>query len=708
MTSFEQVQPADVERASNGDEDDNISIASTILSQQQEEYEVETILAQGTFPEGIRYLVKWVGYSEDRCTWEPTDSFHDLQTLRDWRKKRSAIDRGETAPFDVEAWEKRIQDLENARRERKRRRMTERILPNQEGHGQRHNDDERLQFSKRDNKLSAGQSNRGTSNSDDTTGKSARAADIQKTLATPPKQPGIELLPESLHEVERDNSADQARLPSSRLQNGITDGKPSNKEPKTPDIGSGGRGTVQELFATPTARASQTRLAGTGRPEITSKGKTALAKRSVSNPSAQSAARSSSKPVEARQQKGKKEAPRSPPSPKVFGNLSTQRRLWKVSHHEPAPDINQLELRRPSDWSSVPNSSAVASFAGRDQRKRKLSEERPLISPESEKLPVPRRRSDFDTHRDRVRPEAQQSSHQRKWSLDSSHDSPLSPRTTRSIQQHEPRAYGRHIPSAPAAQSSSRDFGMGTRKGVADPFRNRSRVIEQIPCSISYGPKGIDVGDVRICGLSPSPRRKMTDMGKGRNVLIWFQHLCTLGELELLSKGRNLSVCNAWIEGFDDTMPLLDRLAAYLREKDLIAIYYLPNDQQSTVFLLYPTGSVTFGFLDCRSRVPHGVALRVAVRDRFFTFDHLLSASPTNASHPQLPGTRESLKDISTLSCSDSPEKPKPIKAQHPSRPSHPQLPIRRRNPNRSRHNIHPPVRLTQRWQPPQMEASLR
>jgi hypothetical protein len=122
-------------------------------------------------------------------------------------------------------------------------------------------------------------------------------------------------------------------------------------------------------------------------------------------------------------------------------------------------------------------------------------------------------------------------------------------------------------------------------------------------------------------------------------------------------------------------MPLLDRLAAYLREKDLIAIYYLPNDQQSTVFLLYPTGSVTFGFLDCRSRIPYGVALRVAVRDRFFTFDHLLSASPTNASHPQLPGTRESLKDISTLSCSDSPEKPKSIKAQHPSRPSHPQLP---------------------------------
>jgi hypothetical protein len=76
---------------------------------------------------------------------------------------------------------------------------------------------------------------------------------------------------------------------------------------------------------------------------------------------------------------------------------------------------------------------------------------------------------------------------------------------------------------------------------------------------------------------------------------------------------------------------------------------------------------VTFGFLDCHSHVPDGVALRVAVRHKFSTFD---CTSPTNVSRRQLPGT-----DISTLSCSDSPEKPKSIKAQHPSRPSHPQLP---------------------------------
>ena len=541
-----------VGRANNSDEDDNISITSTILSQQQEEYEVEAILAKGTFPDGVKYLVKWVGYSEDRCTWEPPDSFHDLQTLRDWRKKRTAIDRGEIAPFNVDAWEKRMQELEKARWERKRRRMAERIklgFLDREDHDQRHND-ERLQFSKRvDNKTFPGDLNRGTSNSDDMAGKSPRTMGIQNTLAAPPELP-IELSG-PLHEVEWDDSVDQTRLSSSRLRTGTTDGKPSNKEPKTPEIVAGGRSTtVQERPVTPTARVSQIRLAGTGKPEIANKGRTALAKRSASNPSTQSTARNpsrSDKPVQPLRRKAKKEA-QSPPSPKVFRNLSTQWRFRKASHHEPAPDINQLELRRPSDWSSIPNPSVVASFAGREQRKRKLSEERPLTSPESEKLPAPRRRSDFDPHRDRGRPEVQQSSHQRKRSLDSNYDSPISPRTARSVQQHEPRVYDRYRPSTPTAESSSRGFSMGPRKGVANRIEwssTRTTLIDKkrlsemgdISCTISYGPNHTDVGEVRLCGLSPSPKKKMLEMMKYRPILLWFQYLSTLAQCDFLSRG---------------------------------------------------------------------------------------------------------------------------------------------------------------------------
>ena len=51
--------------------DDDISITSTVPSEPKDEYEVEVILAQRTFAVGEMYLLKWVGYPYERCTWEP-------------------------------------------------------------------------------------------------------------------------------------------------------------------------------------------------------------------------------------------------------------------------------------------------------------------------------------------------------------------------------------------------------------------------------------------------------------------------------------------------------------------------------------------------------------------------------------------------------------------------------------------------------------
>ena len=94
----------------------------------------------------------------------------------------------------------------------------------------------------------------------------------------------------------------------------------------------------------------------------------------------------------------------------------------------------------------------------------------------------------------------------------------------------------------------------------------------------------------------------------------------------------------------------MNRLAAYLRKKELLAIYYLPDDPQSTVFLLYPARSTTFGFLDNNFIVNDDVVLRIAVRARFSPFDQLPNPSPTDTSrpsHPQLPGTREEFEHAS-------------------------------------------------------------
>lgn len=118
--------PSDAETMNVDDDIDNISLASTAESDQQEEYEVETILTELEFDDGVKYLVKWENYPIERSTWEPRESFCDEQTLIDWRRKKQAIAEGKLEEFDLAAWEDRVEALEIAREERKRRRREKR------------------------------------------------------------------------------------------------------------------------------------------------------------------------------------------------------------------------------------------------------------------------------------------------------------------------------------------------------------------------------------------------------------------------------------------------------------------------------------------------------------------------------------------------------------------------------------------------------
>ena len=118
----------DVEREENIDVDDDISITSTVGSNQQEEYEVETILAELPVHDGtMRYLVKWCNYPYDRCTWEPVESFYTEQTLHDWEAKKRDIAEGRINGFDLLSWEKQMDALQIAQSDRKRRRREKRI-----------------------------------------------------------------------------------------------------------------------------------------------------------------------------------------------------------------------------------------------------------------------------------------------------------------------------------------------------------------------------------------------------------------------------------------------------------------------------------------------------------------------------------------------------------------------------------------------------
>lgn len=69
-------------------------------------YGVERILAERMKGERMHYLVKWQGYSEEECTWEPPENFNDPQTLQEWQER---LDIGDTLDEDgITALQKRM------------------------------------------------------------------------------------------------------------------------------------------------------------------------------------------------------------------------------------------------------------------------------------------------------------------------------------------------------------------------------------------------------------------------------------------------------------------------------------------------------------------------------------------------------------------------------------------------------------------------
>lgn len=60
-------------------------------------YDVERILAEKTIDGSKHYLVKWSGYSDAECTWEPPQNFNNDNTLPDWEVLKASGDALEAA-----------------------------------------------------------------------------------------------------------------------------------------------------------------------------------------------------------------------------------------------------------------------------------------------------------------------------------------------------------------------------------------------------------------------------------------------------------------------------------------------------------------------------------------------------------------------------------------------------------------------------------
>lgn len=58
-------------------------------SEEDEEYEIERILADDVVDEKTFYLVKWKGYDDEECTWEPAENFTSSSSIAEWQDQKA-------------------------------------------------------------------------------------------------------------------------------------------------------------------------------------------------------------------------------------------------------------------------------------------------------------------------------------------------------------------------------------------------------------------------------------------------------------------------------------------------------------------------------------------------------------------------------------------------------------------------------------------
>ncbi|KAE8381087.1 hypothetical protein BDV26DRAFT_106245 [Aspergillus bertholletiae] len=477
------------------DDDDNISLTSTVLSPPKENYLVDTIHAERETAQGVEYLVGWADYPIERSSWETAAQFDDEQTLLDWEKKKREIAAGRLSEFDLTDFYKRLHEAEQAYQKRKHKRQLKR---------------EKLARSR------PGSSNiglfRSTSNGSELTdsgvtiNSGAETANLYFSRATNPPQAG-----------------------PARSQ--FNSGGPRRPPPV-------GFGTANGDIIRPRPHPRRSYDADPSTPY------------------------------------------------KMFKYLSTKNRYEKTKGYEPAPDVNQLELMRPSEWSSTP--AARPANPG-PQHTTGLNGQEPGVSPRGATANVP----NIDTFVSQPQPSRSIDSNT------SSHTSPITDRFCCSSELSQDVSLPRRRPGPGAKWIKGRNY-----------FVNPGELL----CTLYYGPYKKEIGEVRLCGLDTIRRSRFLKTKKGHVLEIWFQHLCNLADYNILCRNTsNERFWNGWIEGFDESEPAIYNFGKELSQGNLVAIC-IPEVRGHDVLLAYPPNSEDFGFLDGSFRGPRDVFLHTAVR----------------------------------------------------------------------------------------------
>ncbi|KAK2800772.1 hypothetical protein FQN51_005912 [Onygenales sp. PD_10] len=618
-------------RKSPSDEDD-ISITSTAPSEPQDEYDVECILSEKLFPTGIMYLVKWADYPIERATWEPEDAFCDPNILLQWNKTKEAISHGKQTPFDLDGWIQKVSEIQEAKAKRQQRRQAKRIrlgirespsvVDSEESDDSESGsslsgfivgDDEDIEGSPEPR----GKKRKQPHLSQSIDKRAGSAAPPPRNFIKPTLHPSVSRKPISQTTKIHFSSSPSTVEKPLPLQRSQSDPSRRQEKAKRPSL------TVRtSTQPAPPSRATSSSSHPKEPPtaKSTSESSKGVSKKAIPQTSSNSTFAPplpQAPALRAGRQLTSSFSDDPTSKPKLFRNLSSKNRYEKSLRRELAPDITQLDLRKPGEWATShenrppaahppPRPSVYDSlFVEQDTPQHSpvvqngtpmaASDERP-----TDHQPYPAQQTVAHVS---TRPSFGGSS-ATETLANRSEASALSPK------QDKPTQFHGKAKKSSIVTSNKRFFKRG-----------------EALVNIKFGPEGKEIGDVRIGQLTWTTIRQLVMVKSNNRIDLHFKDVCNLDEYgELCARVTprplakppfthepNYKYCNGWVLGYDDTSAALNKLSDYLEEKQLAALWYHPDPNIPIVIVAYPSHSKDWEFLGTCPDVP-SARLLVAVR----------------------------------------------------------------------------------------------
>ncbi|KAL2852511.1 hypothetical protein BJY01DRAFT_91909 [Aspergillus pseudoustus] len=308
--------------------------------------------------------------------------------------------------------------------------------------------------------------------------------------------------------------------------------------------------------------------------------------------------------------------------------LSWKHKFEKRAQRDRAPDISQLDLRRPSDWTPVTSANA---FQLSNSRRGPVPAESVRGSPMDSDRPGSLLSSPILNQHIRASPVSPPRSNEafRETSKLEVNDSVHPSRTSFVFSDGSRNMDSECLPEIPPRKP-------GPHAIIIQ--RNRFWNPGELYVSMYFGPDKEDIGNARLCGMDYAQSTRIFKTKVGKKIEIWFRYLCTLDEYQVLcDRSRNIKHANGWIEGFDDTEPKIHMIAETLQQDNLLTIAQI-NNRDGDVLLAYLPRSTVFGFLDATPGRPGQGYLRLALRSYLGPLDGLNRRPTINRQQMTSPG----------------------------------------------------------------------